>query len=201
MWLLVLMLTAFVLLLLLSVAAVTGNVIELNTTAARIFPDGFPEDIKWILLCALCLSIVIGPFQFSVSVFRRNQPIHFLAGNIYVLMVLLIAAPLMVLLALSQQSIHLMVSANIAAVICWVSTRKSVRLVAAGDLPGHAMWIFRSYAWLLAGSMFKVVILGDFNASITTTAYSFAGVAVVCAELLIQKKQHHALLRRFMYRT
>lgn len=101
----------------------------------------------------LMVAVVTGAFQFSSTIFRKNRGVHFLLGNIYLLMVLFIGTPGALILGWKSCTWQWMLSLTGLLIYWWKSARVAILKVAVQDWTGHAAWMMRSYACTLLLSL------------------------------------------------
>lgn len=101
----------------------------------------------------LMVAVVTGAFQFSSTIFRKNRGVHFLLGNIYLLMVLFIGTPGALILGRKELSWQWMLPLIGLVLYGWKSARIAILKVAENDWTGHAAWMMRSYACTLLLSL------------------------------------------------
>lgn len=94
----------------------------------------------------LMVAVVTGAFQFSSRIFRKNRGVHFLLGNIYLMMVLFIGTPGALILGWKELSWQWMLPLTGLLLYWWKSARIAILKVAENDWKGHAAWMMRSYA-------------------------------------------------------
>jgi len=177
---------------------VSNPALEINSVAATIFGTQLPEEFPLIFRVAMITALPLGALQFSVWIFRRKKQLHFLIGNIYVLLCLFLASPLLLALSLSHTDPVLLIVGSSLSIYWWRCTRLSVRLVAEGDLTGHAKWMFRSYAAMLAGALLGTML---FYAGSTLHKYAVIPVLLligIVPEILLRRGQHKSMLRNFL---
>lgn len=116
------------------------------------------EGWEWFtgaLMPALLLSAAIQP---DARLFQKKPDIHFLFGNLYVMLVLLMAAPFAAVLSFLMLDWWQGLLGILYAARWWWTTRRLASMVAESDLPGHASMGIRSLGycigWVLSMILF-----------------------------------------------
>jgi hypothetical protein len=171
---------------------------EMNGLATMIFGAQLPDEFPMIYRIAVSTALPLGALQFSVILFRRKRQVHFLLGNIYVLLTLFLASPILLVMSLSQTNPLLLVVGSAISLYWWRCTRLSVRLVAEGDLPGHAEWMYRSFAAMLASSVLSTMMYQAIPTPYRYAIWLMLLLMVIVPEILIRRGQHKVMLRNFL---
>jgi hypothetical protein len=171
---------------------------EMNGFATMIFGTQLPEEFPLIYRIAVSTALPLGALQFSVMLFRRKRQVHFLLGNIYVLLTLFLASPLLLVMSLSQTNNLLLLTGSVVSLYWWRCTRLSIRLVAEGDLPGHAKWMYRSFAAMLACSLLSSMFYYTVPTPYQYAVWLLLLLILIVPEILIRRGQHKVMLRNFL---
>jgi hypothetical protein len=172
--------------------------LEINALASGIFGAHLPDEFPLIYRIAVSTALPLGALQFSVLLFRRKRQVHFLLGNIYVLLTLFLASPLLLVMSLSQTNNLLLLTGSVVSIYWWRCTRVSIRLVAEGDLPGHANWMYRSFAAMLACSLLSSMFYYTVPTPYQYAVWLFLFLILIVPEILIRRGQHKVMLRHFL---
>jgi hypothetical protein len=172
--------------------------LEINTLASGIFGTQLPNEFPLIYRIAMCTALPLGALQFSVALFRRMRQLHFLLGNIFALLTLFLASPLFLVLSLSQSNNLLLLLGSSFSIYWWRCTRVSIRLVAEGDLPGHAKWMYRSFAAMLACALLSSMFYCTVSAPYWYAVLLLLLPILLMPEILIRRGQHKVMLRNFL---
>jgi Predicted membrane protein (DUF2306) len=140
----------------------------------------------------LMVSVMTGGCQFSSGIFRRNRGVHFLLGNIYLLLVLFIGTPGALILGWKSLPWPWMIPLSILILYWWKSARVAILKVADNDWLGHASWMMRSFACTLSLSLMWSGYLMEVSA-----AYLIAMAIPILAEVLIRKGYPKKLVKDF----
>lgn len=174
--------------------------LEINIWASKIFGSQLPEEFPLIYRIAMSTALPLGALQFSATLFRRKKQLHFLLGNIVVLLTLFLASPLLLVISLSQTNHLLLIVGSAMSIYWWRCTRVSIRLVAEGDLPGHAKWMYRSFAAMLVCSVLSTMFYYIVPTPYQYAVWVFLLALLMMPEILIRRGQHEVMLHNFLSR-
>ncbi|MCO5233038.1 MAG: DUF2306 domain-containing protein [Chitinophagales bacterium] len=94
---------------------------------------------------SICIILTLGILQFIPWIYMKSKQIHFLIGNVYVLLVLFFITPCSLILGLFDKSIF----DKIGIVLFWFlvafCTRKSIHQIINKEWASHFQWMFYSY--------------------------------------------------------
>lgn len=158
------------------------------------------ESVKWILLphaLGASIAFIIGPFQFSSYLRKKNLKLHRLLGKIYVGCIYLSAVFVFVLATHIWPSPAFLVRLNIATVVqatLWLLTTTIGWITARNrNMQLHQVWIARSYA--ITCSFFLSRMLNPWKAYYNLSPDDFSYVlyfitilALIAPELMLHWK-------------
>ncbi len=97
------------------------------------------------------IVILSGLFQFNRWIIRNKPKIHRILGYIYIVSVLLIAAPSALIMAFYANGGYVAQVSFVALTICWIlCTWIAYKKAKKGNYPSHVNWMLRSYALTLS---------------------------------------------------
>lgn len=101
----------------------------------------------------LLVGITTGILQFFPALYRRFPLVHFIVGNLYVLVVLLAVAPMGLLLSIFRSGDEFSAfSFALLHFVLWKQTRISVSFIVDKDLLSHLKGMIKSYLLLLCSA-------------------------------------------------
>lgn len=152
-----------------------------------------PFNIQYLAVTfLLTVAVMTGGCQFSSGLFKRNRGIHFLLGNIYLLLVLFIGTPGALIFGWKSLSWQWMIPLSILMAYWWKSARIAILKVADNDWLGHASWMMRSFACTLGLSLMWSGYVMQVK-----SAYLVAMAVPILAEVLIRKGYPKKLVKDF----
>lgn len=152
--------------------------------------EAFFNGVGWIQKATLGICLLIGPWQFIPSLYRRNPMLHFALGNAYVMLSLLLAATTTVVSAFNRSVFFETFLLIFLGSLWWWSTRKGIFYISNKKWLLHIEWMSYSYTCVLCVTVFSLT-----NESI----YTIALFAIIIPALLLLKQQgiHQTLLKAF----
>jgi len=146
----------------------------------------------YIHVAAGIIALLAALTQFSSNILKKRLQIHKVAGKIYVLLVLVVAAPTGMLLAFfAKGGLWGGLGFGILSILWFYTTLMGLLKIKKGDVDGHVQWMIRSYALTLSALTFRLFHMGfhflEFN---DTTNYILSLWAsnvfnILAAELVV----------------
>lgn len=109
----------------------------------------FFEGIQHLQIFSTHIALTIGVFQFLPFIYRKSKTIHFAIGNVYALLVLLLAAPTTFLLGFQFNKISLSILQIILGIVFWWTTRKAIYVITLRKWKEHIQYMIYSYCTLI----------------------------------------------------
>ncbi len=155
--------------------------------------SAFFRGVAVIQFITVMICFLTGPFQFIPKLYRKNPMLHFALGNVYTMVILLLAGPATLLLAFGRNSRVEVCLLAIAAVLLWWCTRKGIFYISEKRWQLHLKWMMYSYAFILSITYFLVI------QQLHLGLYGFAGMLIFPLTVFILEKNHFTrfLLKRF----
>lgn len=162
------------------------------------------EPFKWWLLphgIAGACALLLGPMQFSARLRNRFNPLHRVAGRIYVAAVF-VAAPLGFYIQYFQERMGISRSFSIAAAVdaaLWmITTGIALAFILKGKIQEHRQWMTRSFAVALV--FLEVRVVGGLGGWDGLDAHANETIVWIClafsilsADLVLQWQEPDAL--------
>jgi uncharacterized membrane protein len=116
---------------------------------------------RWAFYIHICSSFVVlvsGSVQFSKLMLRRYPRVHRNLGKLYVALILFVAAPSGLLMAIhANGGLAAQIAFVLQGILWWSFTLMAYRRIRQKDLQGHGQWMFRSYAMSLSAISLRLV--------------------------------------------
>jgi hypothetical protein len=113
------------------------------------------------------VCLVTGPFLLHGGLLRRAPWLHRLLGRLHVGVVLGMAGPAgMVLAVHAKGGAAGRAGFVVLGVLWWASTAHGLALVLRGRIAAHRRWMLRSYALALSAVFFRVILVALFAAGL-----------------------------------
>lgn len=105
------------------------------------------------------LAIITGPFQFVKKLRNKFLNFHRFLGKIYIVSILILAAPSGLLMAFYAEGGTIAVIGFFVMAVLWmITTYKAYQTIKKKDIFGHQKWMYRSFALTFAAVTLRLYV-------------------------------------------